>query len=149
MRLGSIGVSICGSAMAPKRNRRERDQGEAHERGMDITDMAQQWDAAPDVRARLRGGDFIMHPQSGLNCDNSICVLNKSLLMPILSGMFASDRKLPCVNDLRREIAACYDLNKRVGPEVDQSIAGDGIHVRKLLSFVKAKCRRGEVSIEL
>ena len=145
-----IGVEVSTAvlaAMAPKRNKGER--GEAHERGMEIQDLASVWDSSPDVRARLRGGQFIMHPHSGLNCDNSVCVLNKALLMPILSGMFASNRKLPCVQDLRREITACYELNKRAGPEVNQSVAGDGIHIRKLLSFVKAKCRREEVSTEL
>ena len=135
--------------MAPKRNKSSKQLGECHERGTDITDVAQLWDSAPDIRARLRNGEFIMHAQSGLNCDNSVCVLNKSLLMPILAGMFAADRKLPCVNDIRRELGACYELNKRVGPEVDSSIAGDSIHIRKLLSFVKAKCRREEVSTEI
>ncbi|OLP74180.1 hypothetical protein AK812_SmicGene46355, partial [Symbiodinium microadriaticum] len=34
--------------MAPKRNKGER--GEAHERGMEIQDLASVWDSSPDVR---------------------------------------------------------------------------------------------------
>ena len=122
--------------------------GEAFEKGISITDIHQTWDSKQDVRARLRDGGSFLHPHSGLCVDNQVCVLNKSILEPILAGMSSSpERKLPSVGCLRQEITLCFQANKRVGKDVEACVAGDATHVRKLLSFVKAKARRTEVSL--
>ena len=137
--------------MAPTSNSKKTPRapkGDADQKGLDIGGVHEHWESSPEIRGRLRDGGFVMHPQSGLNCDNAVCTMNKQLLLPILAGMFGDDRKLPAVGQIRSELACLYKLSKRVGPDVEQSIAGDAIHIRKLLSFVKAKCRRLEVSTD-
>ena len=122
--------------------------GEANERGLDITDIHEQWDACVDVRNRLRAGQSLLHPKSGLSCDNSVCRLNRGILEPVLLGMAGADRKLPSLPDLRHEMSCCYRANNRVGKEVQEQVVGDAVHIRKLLSHVKSKTRRQEVSLE-
>ena len=150
----SSGLKVCQrvGAMAPntkgKANPSSPYAGDAFEKGLNIADIHEQWDSKPDVRGRLRDGGGFLHPHSGLCVDNQVCVLNKSILEPIICGMSSSpDRKLPGVGCLRNEIALCFRANKRVGKDVEACLAGDATHVRKLLSFVKAKVRREEVSL--
>ncbi|CAE7039892.1 unnamed protein product [Symbiodinium sp. KB8] len=121
--------------------------GEANERGLDITDIHEQWDACVDVRNRLRAGQSLLHPKSGLSCDNSVCRLNRGILEPVLLGMAGADRKLPSLPDLRHEMSCCYRANNRVGKEVQEQVVGDAVHIRKLLSHVKSKTRRQEVDL--
>ena len=122
--------------------------GEANERGLDITDIHEQWDACVDVRNRLRAGQSLLHPKSGLSCDNSVCRLNRGILEPVLLGMSGADRKLPSLPDLRHEMSCCYRANNLVGKEVQEQVVGDAVHIRKLLSHVKSTTRRQEVSLE-
>ena len=134
--------------MAPTARVRAEFMGEAYESGLDISGIHEAWDAAVDIRNRLRGGGGILHPKTGLCCDNSTCSLNRSLLTPALLGMSDNpDRKLPSLNDLRHEMLCCYRSNNRVGKEVVEAVAGDAVHMRKLLSHVKSKARRQEVSL--
>ena len=122
--------------------------GESQEPGLDITDVHMVWDGCPAIRDRLRSGKSFLDEKTGLACDNMTCALNSDVLNPILAGMGAhADRKLPSIGDLRNEMAICFRLNKRVGPEAQQVVASEAIHVRKMLSFVKAKVRREEVSV--
>ena len=131
--------------MAPKK----KFMGEAHEMGLDIVDVYKIWDADCGIRDRLRDGQGFMHPESGLVCDIRVCVLNGNILQPMLEGMAnLPDRKLPGVGDLRNEMSVCYRVNKRTGKEVDEAVIAEAMHVRKLLSFVKSKTRRKEVSWE-
>ena len=118
--------------------------------GLDITDIFRAWDADDVIRGRLRDSSSFMHPSSETKCDNMVCILNKGILLPVLSRMsLNSERQLPCVSDLRTEMAQCYEVNKRgTNPEDSATIIGDSWHVRKLLSFVKAKVRREEVSAD-
>ena len=123
--------------------------GEAFDRGLDISNIHEAWDADVDIRNRLRGGGGLLHPKTGLCCDNSTCGLNRSLLTPVLLGMSGNpDRKLPSLHDLRHEMSCCYQTNNRVGKEVLEAVMGDAVHVRKLLSHVKSKARRQEVGLE-
>ena len=122
--------------------------GESQERGLDITDIHLAWDGAEDIRTRLRDGDGLMHQKTSLACDNGVCVLNASVLLPALCTMGGNpERKLPSVVDLRGEMLLLFRANKRMGPEVNQKVNSESIHIRKLLSFIKAKVRREEVSI--
>ena len=150
-RFGLSSCSVVGldCAMAAKTTKAQF-RGEAFEKGLDIAEIHQKWDADSEIRNRLRGGAMsLLHPKSGLTCDNSTCSLNKGLLTPILMGMSANpDRKLPGLNDLRHEMACCFRANNRVGKEVMEAVAGDATHLRKLLSHVKSKARRHEVSLE-
>ena len=135
-------ASTCFT-MAPKRI-----LGESQEPGLDITDVHLVWDGDMEVRSRLRDGGNILHPSSGLICDNAVCALNSPILGPILCTMASSpDRKLPSVTDLRSEMTILMRFNKRLGPDVQTLVLAESIHIRKLLSFVKAKVRRHEVSL--
>ena len=117
---------------------------------LDITGLYRDWDAEPTIRERLREGGPFLHPDTELKCSNSICTLNAAVLLPVLRMMQTSfDRKLPGVENLRTQMAECYGINKRgTNPEDSSTIIGDSWHVRKLLSFIKAKVRREEVSNE-
>ncbi|CAE7432716.1 unnamed protein product [Symbiodinium sp. CCMP2456] len=121
--------------------------GEAAEPGLIITDIHLAWDGCSSVRQRLRDGIGVMHSSSGLSCDNGTCKLNSDILLPILHCMSENNqKKLPSVGDLRTELGKIFTVNKRVGADIQGLVASEAIHIRKLLSFVKAKARRGEVS---
>ena len=123
---------------------------EGQRRVLDIQGMHKLWDASEEVRQRLRAGLGILHEATGLSIDNNVSSLNSCVLRPILIRMASdSNRKLPSVNDLRTELAALFETNKRVGEEVSKHVATQPVHIRKLLSFVKAKVRRQEVSQDL
>ena len=133
------------------RNAKQRDKslnlGEAAEPGLIVSGVNEAWDSSPDVRQRIRDGYGLMHVNSGLSCDNNVCILNSNLLLPLLHTMRDSaERKLPSVGDLRSKMTKVFTMNKRVGPDVAGCVASEAIHVRKLLSHVKAKVRREEVS---
>ena len=127
--------------MAPKQ------LGEAFEKGLDIEEVHLGWDSSSTIRNRLRDGQPFLHPRTGLGCDNSVCSLNSSVLLPILRSMSTADRKLPSVIDLRTEMSATYNMNQRNSKDDQQTIIGESLHVRKMLSHVKTKCRRQEVSL--
>ena len=119
--------------------------------GLDIDDAHLAWDSAQDLRDRLRNGSSFMDPRSEMRCDNPTCCRNASILEPILVKMSCvADRKLPNVKDLRAEMSSCYEMNKRPpnDPTDERAIVADSWHIRKLLSHIKAKARRGEVSNE-
>ena len=124
--------------------------GEAEKEGtgLDISEIFVTWDATQELRDRLRGGQTFMHPSTDLKCDNRTCTMNGPILEPLLLRMsMNSERKLPIVQDLREQMTSVYQKNKRVdNPEDEKTIVGDSWHIRKLLSHVKAKARRGEVS---
>ena len=137
------------AAKAKARARAGEFRGEAFEKGLDISGIHQTWDSDSDIRNRLRGGMGLLHPKTGLNCDNTTCSLNRGLLTPILLGMSGNpERKLPGLNDLRHEMMCIYRANNRIGKEIREAVAGDATHIRKLLSHVKSKARRQEVSLE-
>ena len=118
-------------------------------RGLDIDGVHQAWDGAKVLRTRMRDGEPFMHPPSGLSADNRVCNLNRDILLPMLDAMGSfPDRRLPSTPALRTEIQAFLECNKRLSPADAANIPGDAIHIRKLLSFVKAKARREEVSID-
>ena len=117
---------------------------------LDIQGLYKDWDAEPTIRGRLREGGTFLHPDTELKCNNVVCTQNAAVLMPVLKMMYSSsERKLPGVADLRTQMAECYGINKRgTNSEDSSTIIGDSWHIRKLLSFVKAKVRREEVSNE-
>ena len=120
------------------------------ESGLDIAGISLVWDADLELRSRLRNGGPFMHPQSDSKVDNQTCIFNTEVLMPLIARMtLNAERKLPGVADLRTEMQACYEANKRKdNPEDSAAIVSDSWHIRKLLSHVKAKVRRSEVSTE-
>ena len=120
------------------------------ESGLDISGISQVWDGERELRSRLRNGGPFIHPLSDSKVDNQTCVQNIEVLMPLIARMtMSAERKLPGVADLRMEMQVCYEANKRKdNPEDNAAIIADSWHIRKLLSHVKAKVRRNEVSTE-
>ena len=127
----------------------ESRDGRDEDIGLDINNIHATWDSNAEIRSRLRDGSTFLHPRSESKTDNNTCCLNKPILLPIVEKMSKGDRKLPSVADLRAEMTAVYTTNKRVDNADDmQTIIADSWHIRKLLSHIKAKTRRGEVSAE-
>ena len=123
---------------------------QSEKKGLNIKDVHKIWDASEEVRRRLRAGLGALHEASSLGVDNNVCSLNSCILRPVLLTMASdSNRKLPNVHDLRTELAALFETSKRLGDEVAKYVAKESVHIRKLLSFVKAKVRREEVSQDL
>ena len=136
-----------GKARNKKGNRGKAEfSGEAYEPGLNIKDVHVAWDSCDQIRNRLREGGPVMAPETGLYCDNHTCVINYSLLMPLVIAMEQQERKLPSVYDLRHEETILLRMNKRVGPEIADQVSMDSFQIRKLLSHIKAKVRRKEIS---
>ena len=124
--------------------------GESVEKTLDIRDVHKMWDASEDIRMRIRSGYGLLHEKSALCLDNYNATLNAPVLRPLLMAMGGdAARKLPGVPDLRSELSAIFESSKRTGPEVAKFVATEPTRIRKLCSFVKAKCRREEVSQDL
>ena len=129
-----------------KKGQRAEFAGEAYEAGLNIANIHVSWDSCDAIRNRLRQGGPVMDPECGLYCDNRACILNYSLLLPMVIAMQHQDRKLPSVYDIRHEETILLRMNKRIGPEIQEQVSMDSFHIRKLLSHIKAKVRRKEVS---
>eukprot|EP00435_Cladocopium_sp_Y103_P008116 s1972_g2.t1 len=112
--------------------------------------VAEEWDGCEDVRARLRDGGNLIHPEA-LQDDVQGCCFNSSLLVPLLTRMSLKDGKpLPPIDELRGETEKTYHKNKRgMSPEDQDEIVKAAWRVKKMLGFVKMKVRREEVSTEL
>ena len=140
----------------------------AHEASAtDIAGVAKEWDSYMDIRNRLRGeengkgekvgkckkdekdekeGGTILAP--GPTCqDISTSVKQKCFLEPLLSKMAVTEKRpVPGIDQLKDEIQTLLQMNKR-GTDFDwDDVAKAGWCLRKLCGFVKAKCRRREVS---
>ncbi|CAE7231791.1 unnamed protein product, partial [Symbiodinium sp. KB8] len=68
--------------MAPKSRVKGEYEGEANEKGLDISGLHQTWDGDQAIRHRLRNGLAIIHEKSGLAADNNVCKLNRPVLDP-------------------------------------------------------------------
>ena len=111
--------------------------------GCDLKGLAAEWDETPSIRQRLREGGALIEEVSTKNVDLQTPAKFNEVLMPILHRMRLADKKLPCVEDLRSEIASLLDLSKRAANDIEKF----GWLIRKNLVFVKMKVRRQEVSI--
>ena len=123
----------------------------------DVAGVAKEWDSYEDIRERLRGpGEEKEEDKkkestilaSGPACqDISTSVKQKSFLGPLLSKMALTvKRPVPGIDQLKDEIQSLLQMNKR-GTDFDwDDVAKAGWCLRKLCGFVKAKCRRREVS---
>lgn len=117
---------------------------------MNVKNVAEEWDAYENVRARVREGGPLLHPESGEGEDIKTCVLNKEILTPMVLRMVHSPKKgHPPIDDLRDEVSKIFTMSKRVPlPSFDdmQKLAW---RIRHLVCFVKTKARRKEPSTEL
>lgn len=112
-----------------------------------IDGVAQQWDSYTDISRRLRDGGPLLDPMTVKNREDiKTCALNFALLAPLLEQVREANRKLPSIDDLRDEVAAIFQINKRQGQDALQLVDDTARHLKKLLVFIKTKVRRTEVS---
>lgn len=111
---------------------------------VDVTGASHIWDSVEDLRRPLRAGKGLLHEKTGDGCDNATCILNATLLEPLLHMMFDQNHmKLPEVDQLRDEILRVCELNgQNVG---DDQLAKDSWTIKKHLGHVKRKARRREL----
>ena len=121
---------------------------------VEICGLAKDWDAVPEIRTQLRQGGLLIHPETKKKIVVKTAALNRSVLEPILLKMSrfsaeANDGKcspLPGVEDIREEVNALMDMNKR---EVDfETVDREAWTVKRFLAFIKLKIRKREVSQE-
>ena len=113
-----------------------------------IDGIAREWDQSCEVKQRLLGGGDPLHPDTPPKQeDNTVCVLNRDLLIPCLQRMcIVNKRPIPTIDDLREEVTTLLTLSKRTGNDVVTAVEEAAQTIKKLLVFIKAKVRRKEVS---
>lgn len=106
--------------------------------------LRDEWDSTEFLRNKLRAGEALL---SGNLSDFSInrCVLNVDVMTPVVTRSTACGHKRPEVESLRLEVENLYSMNQR---EADESHTDDmAWEIRKLLTFIKRKAQRREVSM--
>ena len=80
---------------------------------LDVSGVHLEWDAADDIRGRMREGETLIHPE-GKRDDVQGCCRNSSILIPLLTRMATVEGKpLPPVDPLRLEIDQLLIKNKK------------------------------------
>ena len=110
-----------------------------------IEGIVEEWDQCTELRERLRsGGKIISTPACQ---DITTCVSNAGLLQPLLIRMAGEkDRTLPAIDQLRDELQALLDKNKRGVDAEGTDLQKVSWAIKKLCGFMKTKARRREVS---
>lgn len=122
-----------------------KDRLEGTPNSLDLTGLADDWDAVPVIRDSLRDGGRLL-PESS-ECTVKTCGENAHVLSPILLRMAAtSDKKVPDVGPLKVQLSELYTRNRLERSTEDVEVIEDGWSIRKMVGFVKMKCRRSEVS---
>ena len=110
----------------------------------DATGLSKEWDETENLRQRIRNG----HPMlAGTMNEYSInrCCINIAVLSPLLVRSTACGHKRPEVENLRDEVSTFLSMNHR--PDAgDDEIDDAAWELRKLLTFLKRKAQRKEVS---
>ena len=112
----------------------------------DAEGLKDDWDTNEVLRARLRSGGPLLTGSIG---DFSVnrCVHNVEVLTPALVRSAACDHRRPEVDHLREEIADLLQIHNRQPSESD--IDDWAWDLRKLITFLKRKSQREEVSTAL
>ena len=113
---------------------------------LDLATLHTEWDGCEDVRDRLRGGGGLL--VDGKGEDIKVVLSNSSVLQPLVTRMsLCQSRPLPNVDALRDEVEQVYLKNKRgQTPEDQPDVIAISWKIRKLLTYLKMKVRRKEVS---
>ena len=123
-------------------------------RDVDISGLASQWDADPEIRGRLREGGFLIHPETNKKILIKTASLNKGVLQPLLEMMAPASGDAnggkcspsPGVEEIREEVKALLDMNKR---QVDfETVDREAWTIQRFLAFIKLKIRKREVSTD-
>ena len=137
---GSDGAAIMAMVLASK--------------DIDISGLANDWDASPEIRTRLRNGGFLIHPDTNKKILIKTASLNRAVLQPLLEKMAPASGDAnggkcspsPGVEEVREEVKALMDMNKR---QVDfETVDREAWTIKRFLAFIKLKIRKREVSTE-
>ena len=117
---------------------------------MDCTGMALSWEQNPDVRSLVRKNQKILvYPEGAKVCEptRSNCVQNEHMLRPLLHKLSRTPAwHLPHLDPLQIELALLSEkLGVRIG---DKGVYAPAVELKKLLSFIKRRVRRKEVTKE-
>eukprot|EP00439_Symbiodinium_sp_Y106_P065119 s934_g10.t1 len=110
---------------------------------LDCSGLAQEWGSSEPLRATLRaGGPFL----AGSLGDFSVsrCVKNTEALVPLLARSHACNHMRPEVEMLREQISTLLGLCQRTAS--DSEVDDWAWEIRKMLTFMKRKVQRHEVS---
>ena len=112
---------------------------------VDCTSLRGEWDSSETIRSRLRGDGTLVTPLGkGQNVNIQYCVSNYECLIPILAQIGAGSR-LAEIDGLRDAVADTYSANQREA--TTEMIDEDAWSIRDMVSFVKRKTQRREVSL--
>ena len=113
---------------------------------IDLKNLHVEWDSIEEIRDRIRDGGDLLIPTKGESIPAILS--NSSVLQPLITRMSLTQTKpLPIVEPLRDEVEAIYIKNKRGGnTESVPDVVAASWKIRKLLTFLKMKVRRQEVS---
>ena len=117
---------------------------------MDCTGMALSWEQNPDVRSLVRKNQkLLVYPEGAKVCEptRSNCVQNEHMLRPLLHKLSRTPAwHLPHLDPLQIELALLSEkLGVRIG---DKGVYAPAVELKKLLSFIKRRVRRKEVTKE-
>ena len=113
---------------------------------IDLKNLHVEWDSIEEIRDRIRDGGDLLISTKGESIPAILS--NSSVLQPLITRMSLTQTKpLPIVEPLRDEVEAIYIKNKRGGnSESVPDVVSESWKIRKLLTFLKMKVRRQEVS---
>ena len=116
---------------------------------LDIKSIHLEWDQCEEIRNRLRDGIHLLTLPDGKNGEeipSVTCSLH--VLQPFITRTsLLETRPMPSIDALRDEVEAIYLRNKRgQTPEDQPDVIGMSWKIRKMLTFLKMKVRREEVS---
>ena len=143
--LNCIGISIASQLPRPMAN---------ESRSVDVTGLAQLWDADPQIRQQLRDGGSLLHPSTKDKVLIRTAALNGPVLKPVCEMMakmrdVVDDGKIPpspAVEALREEVQAIMGMAKQevTFDQIDKAAWS----IRKFIAFMKLKIRKRQVSTE-
>lgn len=115
---------------------------------MDVSGLANEWDAEPSIRSHLRESKEPLFnpdvsPDTVKACTGPDHVNAILKVMCTRTATVQGHPQAP-VTGLREELKLLYQKGGRIVPESD--IVTDSWMIRKLMSFIKMKCRRRKVS---
>ena len=112
---------------------------------VDCASLRGEWDNSETIRSRLRDGGALVTPLGkGQSVNIQFCVTNYECLIPILAQIGAGSR-LAEIDGLRDAVADTYSANQREA--TTDMIDEDAWTIRDMVSFVKRKTQRREVSL--